>query len=236
MQSAVKEDVFLQSLALSVARNSVGPNVPISDVLVSEGLTSAEYVGIAQNPTFIQYLNKFTTQLSESGFSFEAKCKVLAEDLLSQYYHMGRDMETPAAVRSKVVENLVEWANLKPKTSAAGMAAGSGFSINIVLPGTQEPATTVVVNAQPDPENSPVILDGDIHETSTLHEQLNPYEENALQHVDPEPVPVPITVIPLEIEAVEEQPVDNSGDKVVEFANWIDDMLEEPDPEYTESE
>lgn len=211
MHSAVREDVFLQSLALSVARNSVGPNVPIADVLVSEGVTESEYSNIAANPVFVQYLNKYTTELVESGFSFEAKCRVLAEDLLSTQYHMARDMDTPAPVRAKIMENLVDWGNLKPKTAAGAVGNGSGFSINIVLPGTDDPArsaSTVVVDVTPDP----------------VSEEVDSRPDPVSEETAPE-LAIPHTSTPIDEILPQELPVENfSAEKVVEFVNWVDDM------------
>jgi len=58
----------------------------------------------------------------------------LAEDLLPTAYHMARDPETPAAVRAKILENLVEWADLKPKRTAE-VGGGPSFSITFNIPG-----------------------------------------------------------------------------------------------------
>lgn len=148
MQNAVRADVFLKSLALAVARNEVGAARPIAEVLKTEGIQLAEYQDIEQNPTFQSYLSKYTQELKESGFSFEAKCKLLAEDMLPGFYHLGRDPDTPAPVRAKVMEQLVKWANLEPKNDIA-LGGNAGFSINIVLPGdTSGETTTITANIQ----------------------------------------------------------------------------------------
>lgn len=131
--SAVRADQFLRSLALSVARNRVGANRPIAEVLTAEGVTEQEFIVLADNPQFKRYVEAYTADLKENGFSFSAKSKVLAEDLLPVAYHMARDEETPAAVRAKIIENLVEWADLKPKKAVEGVP-GAGFSITINLP------------------------------------------------------------------------------------------------------
>jgi hypothetical protein len=61
---------------------------------------------------------------------------------------MARDPDVPAAVRAKILENLVDWGDLKPKnTSNAG--AGPGFSITINIPTVgQTPAKTIVENSE----------------------------------------------------------------------------------------
>jgi len=143
MQNAVRADLFLKSLALSVARNAVGANLDIQEVLKSEGIQLDEYKDIEQNPTYQGYLSKYKQELVESGFSFEAKCKLLAEDMLPGFYHLGRDPDTPAAVRAKVMEQMVKWANLEPKNDIA-LGGNAGFSINIVLPSDSGGETTTI--------------------------------------------------------------------------------------------
>lgn len=159
MHSAIHADHILKSLALAVARNQVGAMRPISEVVASEGLSTSEYALIAANPTFQQYLDRFVVELKDSGFSFEAKCKVLAEDLLPDAYHMVKDPDVPAAVRAKVIENLVEWGNLRPKNTV-NTSSGTGFSITINIPQVGEkPPETIVLDAETPAkiENPPVL-------------------------------------------------------------------------------
>lgn len=172
MQNAVRADLFLQSLALSVARNQVGAERPIDDVIKSEGITLVEYNEISANPTFKYYLDQYTKELTESGFSFEAKCRVLAEDLLPNFYHMARDVDVPAPVRAKVMENLVKWAKLEPKNDIA-VGGNAGFSINIVLPDAENSAkTTTTVEIKPieqpeAPSSESDVIDGEYAEITS---------------------------------------------------------------------
>lgn len=133
MHASILADHSLRSLALSIARNNVGAMRPEAEIIAAEGLSATEYNNIAQNPQFRKYVTMFEGELKESGFSFAAKCKVLAEDLLPNAYHMTKDPDVPAAVRAKLLENLVEWGDLKPKKDVQ-VAAGPGFSITINLP------------------------------------------------------------------------------------------------------
>lgn len=143
MHSSIHADQLLRGLALAVARNQVGANRPIHEVIAGEGLTQTEYDAISTNPQFKRYVDAYVTDLSENGYSFAAKSKVLAEDLLPVAYHMARDNEVPAAVRAKLIENLVEWADLKPKKTIEN-APGTGYGISIVINGQ----TTTVSAAQ----------------------------------------------------------------------------------------
>lgn len=152
MHSAINADHLLRGLALAIARNNVGAARPIHEVLAGEGITQNEYDGIAKNQQFLRYVDQYTSDLRENGFSFAAKSRVLAEDLLPTAYHMARDPDTPAAVRAKVLENLVEWGDLKPAKSSGTAVGGPGFSITINLPspagGTQ---TTIPIDVTPTP-------------------------------------------------------------------------------------
>lgn len=148
MHPSINADHVLRSLALSVARNLVGAMRPTSEIIASEGLTQTEYDQIAANPQFQRYVDTYKAELKENGFSFSAKSRVLAEDLLPSAYHMARDPDVPAAVRAKILENLVDWGDLKPKNSA-NVGAGPGFSITINIPNVgQTPAQTIVLEAE----------------------------------------------------------------------------------------
>lgn len=132
MHAAVGADTFLRELAVGVARNAVGANEPLPVVLGQLGIVQAEYDAISKNPTYLKYLDTYTRELKENGFSFAAKCRVLAEELLPNLYYIASDKEMPAAARVKAIENLVTWADLKPKENAATLS-GPGFSITISI-------------------------------------------------------------------------------------------------------
>ena len=158
MHSSITSDQLLRELALSIARNNVGAMLPISSVIAGEGLTQSEFDQIAANPQYQRYLDAYTTELKENGFSFAAKSRVLAEDLLPVAYHMAKDPDVPAATRAKMIENLVDWGDLKPKNSA-GQTAGPGFSITINLPSTANSAHKTLVLEAETPQNTPEIVE-----------------------------------------------------------------------------
>lgn len=134
MHSGIYADALMRSVALAVSRNQVGANRPITEVLASEGITQQEYNDLGSDPQFTRYVDAYTKELTESGFSFAAKSRLLAEDLLPMAYKMARDSDVPAPVRAKMIENLVEWGDLKPRKDTAQLAVGNGFSITINIP------------------------------------------------------------------------------------------------------
>lgn len=139
-----RED-HIKSLALTVARNRVGPDDPIEEVLAREGIDPTDFSAILTDKTFKLYLKAYVTELQESGFSFATKCRVLAEDAVADIYHMVKDPEAPAAARIKGLENLVQWAGIGAKPTDTSSAAG-GFSITFNVPSLG--AGAAPVNAQ----------------------------------------------------------------------------------------
>ena len=138
MHSGIYADAELRAVAIAVARNNVGAMRPEHEIAASEGITDAEFDQIKRNPQFKQYLEVYERDLRENGFSFSAKSRVLAEDLLPDAYFLARDANIPPAVRVKMIENLVEWAELKPKKDQGQLAVGAGFSITINLPDQEQ--------------------------------------------------------------------------------------------------
>lgn len=145
MRSAVLADNTLRELAIAVARNNVGAMRPLQDVAAGEGLTLTEYNEIAKNPQFLRYVDIYTAEMKDSGFSFSAKARILAEDLLPHAYHMAKNEDVPAPVRMKAIENLVEWGDLKPKGNQS-LQNGPSFSITISLPDSAGGAHTITLD------------------------------------------------------------------------------------------
>jgi hypothetical protein len=166
MHSSIHSDQLLRELALSIARNSVGASLPIHQIAAGEGLTQTEYDQIAANPQFQRYVDMYVKELKDTGFSFSAKARVLAEDLLPTLYHMAKDTDVPAAVRRQAITDIVEWAELKPKTNALAQT-GPGFSITINLPsvGNAAPQTMVLEAKATDVE--PKMIENDSFEALT---------------------------------------------------------------------
>ena len=144
----VIEDTQLRTIALTLARNSLGANVPVEHLLPAIGIDEDEYEALCDNEQFNFYVEAYTKELRENGFSFSAKARILAEDLLPDAYKMAKDREISPAVRAKMIENLVDWGDLKPKNTNANIAPGSGFSITINLPTGQQHVIKDVENAE----------------------------------------------------------------------------------------
>jgi hypothetical protein len=156
MHSSINADQLLRELALSIARNSVGAQRPIHEVIAGEGLTQTEFDAISTNPQYQRYVDAYTKELRESGFSVQAKAKLLLEDLLPTMYHLAKDVDAPAAARVKIFENFAELADAKPKNTVQN-TAGPGFTITFNIPGTQQNQPQTIVLEAENVEKTPEI-------------------------------------------------------------------------------
>lgn len=134
MNNSITADTLLRTLALAVARNSVGANLPIDQVIAREGISQLEYDQLEHDPQFKKYTDAFVAELTNNGFSIQAKAQVLVEDLLPSIYHLARDLDAPAASRIKSFDSLVDLAGVRPKTDQSVVGTGSGFSVVINFP------------------------------------------------------------------------------------------------------
>lgn len=132
--AVVSTEIDKEQLALALARNQVGEKLPLADVLRHQGVDESVADRYLSDPTFVNNVKRIAKELTESGFGFEMKARILAEEALKTVYRIVNDEDAPQAVRMKGVENLVEWGGLKPKNSSAATAGGPGFTIQIVVP------------------------------------------------------------------------------------------------------
>lgn len=139
----------LRLLALAVARNRVGPDDPVEEVLAREGVTPEEFSNLLSDQVFTRHVKAFVTELTEKGFSFTAKCRVLAEDVVHELYHLARDADVPAAARVKAVENLVDWGGLAQKAAQTTAGGPGAYQLVINFNQTPEKFTGVTLEHSP---------------------------------------------------------------------------------------
>ena len=145
--SLIAQEDHLRSLALSVARNKVGPDDPIEEVLARECVAPDEFDKLLEDPVFKRYVKDYVQELTDNGFSFQSKCRILAEDAVQSVYHIAKDPEAPAAARIKATENLVEWAKLHTP-AALPTSSQPQFQITFNIPPGFTPgaASAITVN------------------------------------------------------------------------------------------
>jgi hypothetical protein len=156
--AVIEQDFDKSELALILARNQVGEKLAIEDLLENHGILPKTAEQYLNDPMFVADVRRLAKQLTESGQGFEAKCRILAEDVLKTTYNIIQDSDTPAATRMKGIENLVEWGGLKPKPSANQLpGAGGGFTIQIVIPQAVQQAA--IAEGVQDATRIPVVID-----------------------------------------------------------------------------
>ena len=175
MNLSIDADNNLRKLALALARNDVGAALSPEEVLLAEGLDINFFYAVKDNPTFKRYHAAYTKELVDSGFSFAAKCRVLAEDLLKTTYKMAVDEKTPSHARVKIIENLVRWGDLEPKQSMQ-MQAGPGFQITINIPG----ANTITAGSGPTALRAADVVDADTRRTAQAPQITLPHTPPAV--------------------------------------------------------
>lgn len=194
MHPSILADRNLRELALAEARNALGPNEPLSTFLTQECITLVEYEAIAKNPQYQRYLKDYKADLTENGFSFAAKSRVLAEDLLADIYRMAKDPDAPAAMRVKTLENLVDWGRLAPKATAE-VASGPGYSITINLGNSPKTEQITLENVEKEPiqvviprSSAPKTLPATLPRPAVTHPMID--DDTAMYYVaeDLEPV------------------------------------------------
>ena len=142
------------TIAFAQARNECGEKLPITDVLAALGVDPAApgVRALLTSQLFKAAYAGYVRELKESGESFKLKARVQAEELLRTQWSIIHDRDAPASVRMKGIENVVEWADLKPKKTPDAPAPAA-ISITIDLGN----ATPTVIDVTPAPE--PAALD-----------------------------------------------------------------------------
>ena len=154
MHSGIYADAELRAVAMAVARNNVGARRLLQEIAANEGITSAEFDQISQNPQFKRYLEAYERDLRENT-SFFGKIEGFGRGFVFLTPIFGQRQQYTPAVRVKMIENLVEWAELKPKKDQGQLAVGSGFSITINLPDSEQKEEKIVIQHEEIADSEP---------------------------------------------------------------------------------
>jgi len=133
--------------AFEVARNAVGANLPIEDLLAQLGVTQEYFLSVVADEAFRRTVKAYRKEMEENGVSFQLRAAIIAEDGLKELYDLINDKDEPAAVRMRALEKAVDWGRLAP-VSAAGTLQGAAPTIVFNFPpGAVPPEGMRVVNA-----------------------------------------------------------------------------------------
>ena len=147
-ESIFQSDLELKSLALAAARNQIGADLPIEDVMTMEGVPLGEIDAILADAMFQRYLMLYVKELQENGVSFKMKNRTLVEDLVPHIYQMVRDPDIPAASRIKGFETMARYAGYEAEVVAATPASSAPqFHITFNVPQTtSDPYQTAAID------------------------------------------------------------------------------------------
>ena len=116
---------------------------PVDAICAGYHITPEQWDIIRYDPTFLGDLKRAMDLLKEEGASFKLKAKLSAEEVLKTAFRTIHDPKTPPNVAADLMKSVVRWAGYDAPTAAAGVAAGSGFSISINFNGDKPEMKTI---------------------------------------------------------------------------------------------
>ncbi|HUT61938.1 MAG TPA: hypothetical protein VNA25_29215 [Phycisphaerae bacterium] len=142
-----------EQVALSVARNQVGPRRPVEELIADLGLTEHTFELLCEDHLFKRKVREFAKELIDNGSSFALKAQVQAVELLKTNYKIAKDPDTPPNVAVQAINSVVRWAGFdrRPEGDGNDGANRPKISINISL-GENGPPTTRTIEILPTAE------------------------------------------------------------------------------------
>jgi hypothetical protein len=144
-----------ERVAFDVARNQLGPRLPIDDLIPTLGISTTDFEELCDDALFKRKVKEYTKELTENGTSFALKAQLQAEDLLATQYKIAKHPDTPPSVAVAAIANTVRWAGFDKKAGGNdGEAVGAGgprisININLAAAGTRttpSPSPSVTVD------------------------------------------------------------------------------------------
>lgn len=133
------EEVPVHQIALAVARNYLGMQLPLTELLESLGLSPYTMSALLSNDEFGKLVCKYRRELEEDNEGIRLKSAIALEACIPQLYRLVHDHETPPTVVVQGFKALAETAGVTKQD--AKTPAGPGFTINIDLSGMRELTT-----------------------------------------------------------------------------------------------
>ena len=130
-------------LALALARNALGMQLPVTELIEQLGVDQQHVVQLSKNESFVAMVKEYKAELSKDGEGIRLKSAVALEHSIKKLYTMIHNADTPANVVVQGVKQLADMANVGKNHEVAASAAGSGFVVNIDLSGLKELAEAI---------------------------------------------------------------------------------------------
>ena len=145
------------------------------------GFSSEDWKRIQEWPPFVADVENKRLELQRAGVPFRLKAGYMAEDLLEDVYVRIKSPDVSVLQKLEGLKLIAKLADYEPKPNQNALAAGSGFSIHISIPGSSQPQP-VTVDVQP--------TEAMFQPVETVVPETPPVEEI------PEPLPVPQLATP----------------------------------------
>ncbi len=102
----------------------------LPDLLHKYDLSQTDLDNLYTNPQFKRELLNTRTELTQSGSSFRAHARVLAEAHLVTMNELLNNTDTPTGTKMQIWQSLVKYASLEPPKAENALLVG-GITINI---------------------------------------------------------------------------------------------------------
>ena len=130
-----------QQLALALARNALGMQLPVSELCIQMGVDVQQIVTLSKNKSFIAMVKDYRAELEKDGEGIRLKSAVALEHSIPKLYSLVHNVDTPANVVVQGIKQMADMAGVN-KQEVGAVAAGSGFVVNIDLSGLKGLAAT----------------------------------------------------------------------------------------------
>lgn len=107
----VSDKIWSNSLPMDVAMGVYTSE----EICELHGISEGQLTTFLSHPLFQKEVATLRKDMKESGATFKAKARILAEHLIDRMYAIVTDDATPVAIRMKGVENVVRWAGYDRK-------------------------------------------------------------------------------------------------------------------------
>jgi len=131
-----RDDISPNEIALAIARNHLGLQLPVGVLLDSLDIDKQVLVTLLKNTEFTKLIRKYKRELEEDGEGIRLKSAIALEDCIGRMHGLIHDVETPPNVVVQGFKVLSETAGVN-KGRQEG-SSGPGFTINIDLSGLKE--------------------------------------------------------------------------------------------------
>ena len=144
-----------QQLALALARNALGMQLPVSELCIQMGVDVQQIVTLSKNKSFIAMVKDYRAELEKDGEGIRLKSAVALEHSIPKLYSLVHNVDTPANVVVQGIKQMADMAGVN-KQEVGAVAAGSGFVVNIDLSGLKGLAAATPARAAIDSTQTPV--------------------------------------------------------------------------------